>query len=269
LHAPLTAVFGQDFKASAQIYLSLTMVLRGKIERGLAYGLEALAHAEQLNHPHSICYVLPYLAGAYLSAGMAKDALPFAERAVALSSEHEFYQWLAGSLMIRGWARTDAGDVAGGLSDVRESIEALRATNTVVWMQFAQFILAKALYATGACENAEGLVDQVLSDLNKISGRWYGAEVHRLRGNLRLRAGKPAGEVEACYESAIAIARQQRARLWELRATNDLGDLWIKDGRASQLRTRLAPLFDGFSAPPSHPDLARARRLVAASSECP
>jgi hypothetical protein len=60
-----------------------------------------------LRHPHSVSYVLSFLAGAYLVAGNAHAAFPVAERTIAYSNEYGFPQWSAGGLMLRGWARVD------------------------------------------------------------------------------------------------------------------------------------------------------------------
>jgi hypothetical protein len=56
-------------------------------------------------------------------------------------------------------------------------------------------------------------------------GRWYEAEVMRVRGDILRGQHRPVSEIEACYESAIATARRQGARLWELRATESLDAL--------------------------------------------
>jgi predicted ATPase len=54
------------------------------------------------------------------------------------------------------------------------------------------------------------------------SGRWYEAELHRLRGDLLVREGASSAAAEVCYETAIAVAGRQGARLWQLRASNAL-----------------------------------------------
>jgi predicted ATPase len=79
-HAPEALIFSQDFKSTAQAYLGLTSVLLGDTAGGLAHSRDALAYAEQLRHPHSVSYVLSFLAGAYLVAGNAHAAFPVAER---------------------------------------------------------------------------------------------------------------------------------------------------------------------------------------------
>ncbi len=261
-HAPLALIFSHDFKATAQAYLGLTSILLGDIEVGLAHNRDALVYAEQLRHPHSVCYVLPFLAGAYLIAGMPQTAYPSAERTIALSSEYGFPQWVAGGLMLRGWARIELGEIESGLSDIRKCIGALEATGTLIWMQFAQFLLATALAKKGQPSAALELVDRIIAEIGATSGRWYAAEVLRFKGDLLLSAGAAAGDVEACYESAIAVASHQGARLWQLRATNALGTLWRAHGRTAELHARLAPLCASFNDKIANLDLQQGKALL-------
>jgi len=265
-HAPLALVFSHDFKATAQVYLALASVLAGDIEDGLSHGREALAHAERLRHPHSVCYVLSFLTAAYLAAGMSLVAYPLAERVIALSGEYGFPQWLCAGHQLRGWARADIGEAASGLHDVRASISAMESTGTLVWIQFGQYQLARVLSKIGQPEEALRLVDLILADIRLTTGRWYESEVHRLRGDLLLSGGAQTRDVEACYEAAIAAALRQGARLLQLRATNALGELWQAQGRAAELHARLAPLCASFANGAAGPDLDEGRTLLTNST---
>src|SRR5262249_39004284 len=176
VHAPLALVFSQDLKATAQIYLALASVLMGDFPAGIAHGREALGHAEQLRHPHSICYVLPFLAGAHLISGEPAQAYPMAERTMVLSAEYEFPLWAAGGLMLRGWTRLELGDVEEGLAEIRNSVAALEATNTLIWVQFARYLQARALARAGYADEAMNEVDQILTRIGGASGRRYEAQ---------------------------------------------------------------------------------------------
>jgi predicted ATPase len=224
-HAPLALVFSQDFKATAHAYLGLTTVLMGEIESGLAHSRDALAYAEQLRHPHSICYVLSFVAGAHLVAGNPRAALPVAERTITYSNEYGFPQWSAGGLMLRGWAHVDLGHAEAGLADLRESISGLAATSTLIWMQFAHCLLARALLASGQLYPALDLVERILAEIGASGSRWYEAEIYRLKGDILRRQGKPVSEIEPHYEAAIAVARRQNAQVWELKAVESLDAL--------------------------------------------
>jgi len=95
----------------SQTYLALASTLLGDIDRGLAFGQDAVRLAEQLRHPHSLCNALAFLAGAHVLCGDAEAAYSVAERTVLLASEYAFPLWLAGGQMLRGWASSDLGHV--------------------------------------------------------------------------------------------------------------------------------------------------------------
>jgi len=138
------------------------------------------------------------------------------------SNEYGFPQWAAGGLMLRGWARVEVGEIEAGLADIRSSIRGLERTGTLIWMQFAHYLLARALVADEQWAKATEVVDRLLAEIKAAGGRWYEAEVARLRGDILRGQHKPLPEIEACYESAIAIARRQGARAWELKAMESL-----------------------------------------------
>ena len=225
VHAPMAVIFSQDFKATAQAYLGLATVLSGDAESGIAYSREAVDYAQELRHPHSICYVLSFLAGSYLIAGNPRAAFPVAERTVVQSNEYGFPQWAAGGLMLRGWARVEVGEIEAGFTDIRNSIRGLEKTGTLIWMQFAHYLLARAFVADHQWAKAADIVDRLLAEIGAAGGRWYEAEVHRLRGDILRGQHKPMPEIATCYESAIAIAHRQGARMWELKAVESLDAL--------------------------------------------
>ena len=240
-HAPLAVVFSHDFRATAEAYLGLATVVAGHAEAGLGYGHAALAYAEELRHPHSICYVLPFLTGAYLVAGRPREALPLAERTITLSSQYVFPQWQAGGLMLRGWARIDLGE-AEGVEDVRKAIAGLEATGTLIWMRFAQFQLARGIALSGDRQAAATLIEQNLRHLAGTSGRWYEAEVHRFKGDLIAEGDGPEAEAAHSYEAAIDCAKRQGALLFQFHAMKALLSLRGARGNASALEAQATAL---------------------------
>jgi predicted ATPase len=163
-HGSLAPIFSQT-------YLALASVVLGDIDRGVAFGRDAVHLAEQLHHPHSICNALAFLAGAHVLCGDAEAAYRVAERTITLASEYGFPLWLAGGQMLRGWARCNLGDAEWGLAEVRKSVEALAATGASIWVQFARYLLADALAKAKQLTDAGKLVDQILMMVAGTSGR--------------------------------------------------------------------------------------------------
>jgi len=85
-----------------------------------------------------------------------------------------------------------------------------------------------------------------------------------LRGALLLRQGpRPTWEeAEACFQQARAIARQQQATSWELRAAMSLARLWQQQGKRAEARGLLAPIYGWFTEGFDTPDLQEAKALL-------
>ena len=78
--------------------------------------------------------------------------------------------------------------------------------------------------------------------------RWYEAEVHRIAGEIALLSPERDGaKAEAYFERALAVARKQQAKSWELRAAMCLARLWRDQGRQNEARQLLAPIYGWFT----------------------
>ena len=88
-------------------------------------------------------------------------------------------------------------------------------------------------------------------------------EAYRLQGALR-RCQAPAEttQAEACFQQALAVARRQQAKSWELRAALSLSHLWHQQGKQAEARELLAPIYDWFTEGFDTPDLQEAKVLL-------
>ena len=78
--------------------------------------------------------------------------------------------------------------------------------------------------------------------------RFYGAELHRLKGELLLQQATPyVGQAEACFHQAIDMARRQHAKSWELRAATSLARLWQSQGKRQEAYDLFAPVYEWFT----------------------
>ena len=92
---------------------------------------------------------------------------------------------------------------------------------------------------------------------------WFEAEVNRIAGEIALLSAKPdAARAEAYFERALAVARQQQAKSWELRAAMSLARLWRDQGKVQQARELLAPVYGWFTEGFDTRDLKEAKALL-------
>jgi len=67
---------------------------------------------------------------------------------------------------------------------------------------------------------------------------------------------------EELYRKALSIAREQEAKLWELRATVSLARLWRDQGHRAEFRDLLAAVYGWFTEGFDTPDLKAAKALL-------
>ena len=92
---------------------------------------------------------------------------------------------------------------------------------------------------------------------------WFEAEVNRIAGEIALMSPEPdAAKAEAYFERALAVARQQQAKSWELRAAMSLARLWRDQGKVQQARELLAPVYGWFTEGFDTRDLKEAKALL-------
>ena len=122
-------------------------------------------------------------------------------------------------------------------------------------------LLAAACEIAGQIQESLALVDEALQIVGRTGERWYAAELNRHKGQLLLRQGH-AEAAEELYRKALSIAREQEAKLWELRAAASLARLSRDQGRRAEAGDFLAPIYSWFTEGFDTADLNEAKALL-------
>jgi predicted ATPase len=86
---------------------------------------------------------------------------------------------------------------------------------------------------------------------------------HRIAGEIALMSPEPdVAKAQQYFERALAVARQQQAKSWELRAAMSMARLWRKQGKRQQARDLLAPVYGWFTEGLDTLDLKQARMVL-------
>jgi predicted ATPase len=189
-----------------------------------------------------------------------------AEEAVAISSQQSFPLWLGLGTVMRGWCLGAAGRPAEGIPVMLQGLSVFRATGANLMLRFVLMTLAESYGMAG--EAAQGLerLAEAEGFVETQEDRWCEAELNRLRGTL-LHARRDHAAAEASFRRALAIAQQQEARLWELKAASSLAELMIETDRRGEARDLLAPIEDAFASDPAVPMRADAGLLPGPGGE--
>lgn len=115
----------------------------------------------------------------------------------------------------------------------------------------------------GEIVEALSLVSQAIHLIGETTSRAFEAEVHRIKGYvMRRRDGPKSSDGEANYRRAIGIARAQRAKTWELRATTSLAQFWLERDKRQDSRDVLDPIYSRFTEGFDTRDLKDAKELL-------
>jgi predicted ATPase len=93
--------------------------------------------------------------------------------------------------------------------------------------------------------------------------RWCEAEIHRIAGEIAFISPEhDVAKAEAHFERALAVACEQQAKSWELRAAMSIARLWRDQGKRQQAHDLLAPVYDRFTEGFDTLDLKEAKALL-------
>ena len=120
--------------------------------------------------------------------------------------------------------------------------------------------LAAAYADLGQLDDALRCVGEAMSAVETTGERWCEAEVYRVTGEIAVMAD--ALKAETHFERALALAQQQQAKSWELRAAMSLARLWRDQGKVQQARELLAPVYGWFTEGFDTRDLKEAKALL-------
>ena len=245
----------------SRAFLGIVLFCLGHPDQALAQSNATTAEARRMAHLPSLAGVLSL--GTMLLSLVGDDAAlgERADQLVAVATEQAFPFWRAQGTIFRGWVKAKNGDVAEGVSLLRCGSTAFRATGSENWMAHYTALLARACEIAGQMEEASSLLDNALQIVERTGECWLAAELNRYKGQLLLRQGHSEA-AEELYGKALSIAREQEAKLWELRAAVSLARLRRDQGRRIEARELLAPVHGWFTEGFGTPDLKEAKALL-------
>jgi predicted ATPase/DNA-binding winged helix-turn-helix (wHTH) protein len=253
---------GFDLGVGCRIYAALTLWLLGYPAQALVRLHEALALAHGLAHPYSLAFARSMAARFYQGLRDVPAVYAHAGAAVALSTEQGFSFWAAWGTILRGWALAMQGQGEEGMEQVRQGAAAMRATGSAFFVLFCTVLADVCNHLGHTADGLQALTEAYIL-VDQHEERNWEAEACRLRGILLLRQpGTPQEEAEAWLQRALDVARRQKAKSLELRAAMSLSRLWQRQGKRTEARALLAPVYGWFTEGFDTPDLQEAKALL-------
>jgi class 3 adenylate cyclase/predicted ATPase len=261
-HRPLAERFGQDARVSILGYRAWALWMLGFPKAALTDADQAVSEARQISHAVTLMFALSNGVATQILGGRYEEATAQNNDLCALADEKGSRTFKSAGLVSRGilLAMTAA---AAALDTVTRGITAFKSAGTTHGLAFALSWLAKIYADLGRYDDACRTIGEALAMIEASGERWFEADVKRMAGEIALMLPEPdAAKAEAYFERALAVARQQQAKSWELRAAMSMARLWRDQGKRDEARKLLAPVYGWFTEGFDTRDLEEAKALL-------
>lgn len=260
-HLSLAYQTGSQSRVVAQGYLGIASFCLGFPDRALIHSSAAVNEARTLAHPPSLAASLAQRARLLSLAGDDAALGRLASELIELASDQGFPMYRLMGTVYLGWSKFKSGGLAEGLSLLRSSSTAYQSTGTETNRSYYAALLARACDIAGHVDEALSILDDAMQIADRAGERWFEAELYRHKGELLLQK-QQRHLAEENYRKALAIAEDQKARLWSLRAAMSLYRLARDQDNHSAARASLASVYRLFTEGLGTRDLVEAKTLL-------
>lgn len=255
----------EDAGVTNRSNLAWVLWLLGYPEQALERDAQALHLARQLSQSYGLARALLWSGRLYHFCRQPTLARQQAEAAIALVTAQGFQFSLIMGLMLRGWALVEHGQHEAGIAQLHQGLARREASEVALSRSCYLTMLADAYGKQGDYAQGLQVLEEALAFVERSQERYWEAEIYRLQGCLLQRGlATRQSEMEASFQQAIAIAREQQAKSLELRATMSLCRLWQQQGKQAAAHALLAPLYTWFREGLETVDMQEAGTLLEA-----
>jgi predicted ATPase len=262
-HRPVTTRSGRDVGLALLSSRSGCVWLLGYPAASRSDGDRALKNARETGQATTLMYALFAAATSHIHWGNYAAANAHLDELIGLADERGAPYWKALGTATRGWLFAATGKASDAVRAISSVITSLRSSGTTLYEPMHLQYLARAYSELGQLDDAWRCIDDAIEKVERSKEKWCEAEVHRIAGEIALKSLTPDTEkAEKYFDRALAVARQQQAKSWELRASMSLARLWRDQGKVQQARELLAPVYGWFTEGFDTLDLKEAKALL-------
>ena len=180
-----------------------------------------------------------------------------------LADEKDASLWKSLGVSVQGWLLALNGKASDAIQAITTGVAALRSTGATIWIPLSLTYLTRAYSEVGQFDDAWRCINEATAAVETTNERWCEAEINRVAGEIALKSSeRGTAKGQAYFERALAVARQQQAKSWELRAAMSMARLWRDQGKRDEARELLAPVYGWFTEGFDTRDLKEAKALL-------
>jgi class 3 adenylate cyclase/predicted ATPase len=262
-HRSLATRFGVDLGAAVLSRRSLALWLLGYPEAALADADHAIEDARETDHAATLIHALATTPLTLINCGNYAAASAHSAEVVALADEKGSLLWKAHGMMIQGCLSALTGKASNAVEMITCGITAWRSTGATGWTPWYLSYLARAYTERGQFDDAWHCIGEAMTAVKATKEKWCEADIHRIAGEIALTSPTAdAAKAEVHIEHALQIARERQTKSWELRAGMSLARLWRDQGKRTEARDLLAPIYGWFTEGFDTLDLREAKAVL-------
>jgi predicted ATPase len=262
-HRALATRFGQDIRVAILCYRPWALWLLGYPDAALADMHEGLKYAHEIGQAGTLMVALFHAPLSLMYCGDYAAADAVINELVALANEKDAAQWRAGGMLMRGWVFAMTGKASDAVQMITSGLAAWQSTGATFSLPSRLSHLAGAHAELGQFTEAWRCIGEAMSGIETAKERWFEAEAIRIAGEIALKSPQlDVAKAKEYFERALAVARKQQAKSWELRAAMSIARLWRDQGKRDEARDLLAPVYGWFTEGFDTLDLKEAKALL-------
>ena len=266
-HRSLATRFGQDPRASALGFRSVSVWHLGYPTAALADASQAVGDAREIGQAATLMNVLAIVAQTHILCGDYGIATTISKELVALAEEKGSPFWKSYGVGYQGLLSAFSGNASDGVRMIAAGMASLQSTGATLSAPWFLATQALAYADLAQFDDAWCSFDKAIETIEIGEEKRWEAEVNRIGGEIALMSSEPdMSKAELYFERALAIAREQQAKSWELRAAMSMARLWRDQDKRRQAHDLLAPVYGWFTEGLDTLDLKEAKALLDALS---
>jgi class 3 adenylate cyclase/predicted ATPase len=248
-HRPLATRFGQDVGVVILSLRSWALWSLGYPEAALTDAEHALKDAREVGQAATLMYALSFTLWTNILCGNYATAAAQAQELAALAEEKDAMFWKALGMMDQGCVLALTGKASDAVRMITSGITAWWSTGSTLNIP-VQF------------DDARRCIGEAMTAMETTKERWWEAEVRRTAGEIALKSPEPDAAKAENFERALAVARKQQAKSWEMRAAISMARLYRDQGKGDEARDLLAAVYGWFTEGFDTLDLKEAKALL-------
>jgi predicted ATPase len=262
-HRPLAARFNVDSRIMILCWRSFAAWVLGYPAAAISDSDQAVGDGRDIGQAASLMYALLLAPFTHNFCGNCATATALINEVTALADEKGSFLTRAIAALVQAEIFALNDNATAALQSNIDGLNAYRSTGQTIFIPVYLSWLAGTYAKLGKFDDAWGCIGEAVTAIKTRKETWCESEVNRVAGEIALRS--PPGDLlkaQAYFERALAVARQQQAKSWELRAAMSMARLWRDRGKRDEASELLAPVYGWFTEGFDTLDLKDAKKLL-------